>query len=75
MAIPFLSSVSHRIHERLRPDVPLIACDKNKRETMLECKVKEDPNKGGIFYKFLDSIVRSFNRILYGWYPFVMILI
>ena len=55
------SSASHRVPKRLRPDLPLIACGKCEEKIMIEYRVrKECPNKGRIFYKYLDRNVSYF---------------
>jgi len=60
------SSASHGFCERLRPDLPLIACSECKQKTMLEYRVKESLNHGHIVYKCPDHNVWSFGRVFYG---------
>ena len=61
MATASGSWASHRVPKRLRPDLPLIACDKCEEKIVMEYQVrKECPNKGRIFYKCLDCNVSYF---------------
>ena len=61
MATAFGSSASHRVSNRLRPDLPLIACGKCEEKIVMEYQVrKECPNKGRIFYKCSDRNVSYF---------------
>ena len=62
MATASGSSVSHGFLKRLRPGLPLIACDKCCDETkiVMEYRVKEGPNKDRIFYKRPDRNVSYF---------------
>ena len=62
MATASGSSASHGFPKRLRPGLPLIACDKCCDETkiVMEYRVKEGLNKGRIFYKYLDRNVSYF---------------
>ena len=62
MATASRSSASHGFPKRLRPGLPLIACDKCCDETkiVVEYRVKEGHNKGRIFYKCPDRNVSYF---------------
>jgi len=57
------SSVSHHWDpKRLRPDLPLIACDECKQKIVKEYQVKKErSNKGCIFYKCLDRELGYFS--------------
>ena len=55
------SSISYRVPKRLRPDLPLIACDKCEEKIVMKYRVrKECPNKDRIFYKCPDYNVSYF---------------
>jgi len=51
MTVSSDSSASHRVGNRMRPDLPLIACGECEENIVMEYRVKECPNKDRIFYK------------------------
>ena len=61
MATASGSSASHQVTKRLRPDLPLIACDKCEEKIVMEYRVrKKCHNKGRIFYKCSDRNMSYF---------------
>ena len=61
MVTASVSSDSHGVPKRLRPDLPLIACDKCGQKTVLEYRVKKKgPNQGRIFYTCPNREVSNF---------------
>ena len=61
MVTAFGSSASHGVPKRLRPDLPLIACNKCGKKTVREYRVKKKGiNQGRIFYTCPDREVSYF---------------
>jgi hypothetical protein len=66
MATASRSSASHGVRKRLRPDLPLVTCDKCEMKIVLEYRVKKEcPNKGRIFYTCPDRNVSCFLSCLF----------
>jgi hypothetical protein len=62
------SSASHRVPNRLRPDLPLIVCGKCKKKIVLEYIVrKEGPNKGPHLLQVSGSQCEFFCHIGFGF--------
>ena len=61
MATASESSASHGVPKRLRPDLPLIACDKCRQKIVRNYRVKKKgSNQGRIFYTCPDHEVSNF---------------
>ena len=61
------SLASHGVRERLRPDLPLIACRECMKKTVLEYRVKkEGSNQDRNFYGCPDRNLSSFGRVFFG---------
>jgi hypothetical protein len=61
MATASRSSASHGVPKRLRPDLPLIACDQYGQKTVREYRrKKKGSNQGRIFYTYPDRKVSNF---------------